>query len=171
MLNIRFATAADAALIADISRQTFNDTFAVFNTQQNMDKFMEQQFSRQSLMNEVMQEENIFLLAFSGDLPAGYAFLREKNLPAQLAGESVIEIARIYARKEFIGKGVGKKLMEECIAVAKQKQKNMIWLGVWEHNQPAIDFYKKWGFEKFSSHEFILGDDVQVDWLMNKRIQ
>jgi ribosomal protein S18 acetylase RimI-like enzyme len=168
MLTTRFATAADAALIADISRQTFYDTFAIHNTAENMDKFMEQQFSHAALIKEVMQAENIFLLAFSEDKPAGYAFLREKNLPAGLAGEAVIEIARIYAMKEFIGKGVGKKLMEECIIVAKQKQKNVVWLGVWEHNRTAIDFYRKWGFEKFSSHAFVLGDDVQEDWLMKK---
>ncbi len=60
--------------------------------------------------------------------------------------------------------------MEQCIAVASQKQKEVIWLGVWKQNHSAISFYHKWGFEKFSTHQFILGDDVQTDWLMKKTL-
>ena len=45
MLNIRFATKEDASLIADLSRKTFYDTFAHQNTKENMDKFMNEQFT------------------------------------------------------------------------------------------------------------------------------
>lgn len=32
----------------------------------------------------------------------------------------------------------------------------------------AIQFYKKQGFEYFDKHHFILGKDVQTDWLLKK---
>jgi ribosomal protein S18 acetylase RimI-like enzyme len=84
--------------------------------------------------------------------------------------ESPVEIERIYSIREMIGKGVGKKLMEKCLAIAREKNKKEIWLGVWEFNYPAIEFYKRWGFEKFGEHHFPVGLDPQTDWLMKKRV-
>jgi ribosomal protein S18 acetylase RimI-like enzyme len=169
-IDIRIASPSDAALIADMSRQTFYDSFAADNTKENMEKFMNETFTRESLIAEVGAPGNIFLLACRMGEPAGYARLRENNNPPELKGLATIEIARIYAVKEMIGKGIGKTLMEKSIAIAKEKRKKFIWLGVWEKNQRAIDFYTKHGFEKFSEHPFIVGDDVQTDWLMKLEI-
>jgi ribosomal protein S18 acetylase RimI-like enzyme len=170
MITIRIATNKDAELIADMSRQTFYDSFAAFNTKEDMDIFLAKTFSKEILMAEVGAENNIFLLAYHGDEPVGYARMRENNIPPSLGINKAMEIARIYAVKSAIGKGVGKALMQECMDIAKEKGHHTVWLGVWEHNQRAIDFYKRWGFEKFSDHDFVLGNDVQNDWLMKKNI-
>jgi ribosomal protein S18 acetylase RimI-like enzyme len=47
----------------------------------------------------------------------------------------------------------------------------MIWLGVWEHNEHAISFYKKFGFEQFGDHIFMLGNDAQTDLLLKKNLE
>ena len=60
--------------------------------------------------------------------------------------------------------------MQRSIEIARQKNAQIIWLGVWENNQKAISFYMKWGFEKFSEHIFMLGNDAQTDWLMKKAL-
>ncbi|HUR66509.1 MAG TPA: GNAT family N-acetyltransferase [Chitinophagaceae bacterium] len=170
MLTIKIAGPSDAALIADMSRQTFYDTFAGQNSKENMNKFMTEQFSREKLSDEVGEAGNIFLLAYDDDVPAGYAQLRESDNPPGLGNTSSIEIARIYAATNAIGKGVGKALMQRCIDLAAGMKKKIIWLGVWEHNERAIAFYIKWGFEKFGTHVFLLGDDPQTDWLMKKQL-
>lgn len=168
-ITIREATTADAALIAEMSRQTFYDTFAPDNAKEDMDKFLDEQFTHEALMAEVGAEGNIFLLAYAGDTAAGYARMREKSI-APLGTSNAIEIARIYAATEMIGKGVGKALMEACIERAKQLNKAVIWLGVWEKNRRAIDFYTKFGFERFGESDFLLGNDLQTDWLMKKQL-
>lgn len=168
MLIIRFATTADAALIADMSRQTFYDTFAPHNTTEDMDKFMDEQFTKEALMKEVGTEDNIFLLAYDGEEPVGYVRMREGEKRFEFDEKTSIEIARIYAVQSAIGKGVGKALIEKCIAVADEMKKEVIWLGVWEKNERAVAFYTKFGFAKFAEHEFVLGTDVQTDWLMRK---
>ena len=168
MITIRHANKQDAELIADMSRQTFYDTFADVNTKENMDKFMNEQFTFEKLINEVGTPGNIFLLAYDGDQPVGYVRIRENNNPPSLGSHNAIEIARIYATSNAIGKGIGKALMQKAIEIAQAGKREFAWLGVWEKNQRAIDFYIKWGFEKFDEHDFILGDDVQKDWLMKK---
>ena len=170
MITIREATKADAALIADMSRQTFYDSFAAVNTGENLNKFFNEQFTRESLMQEVGAEKNIFLLAYDNYIPVGYVRMRENNNPPALGTDRAIEIARIYAINSHIGKGIGTMLMQRCIDIALERNYYTLWLGVWEYNQRAIDFYTRWGFKKFSDHDFILGDDVQKDWLMKKQL-
>jgi len=169
-LCIRTADEDDAALIADLSRRTFYETFAAQNTKADMDKFMEEQFSRELLIDQVSEPGNTFLLAFMDDQPAGYARLTESENPASLGKANALEISRIYVVNTAIGTGIGKALMEECIQVAVQRNKEVIWLGVWEHNTRAISFYKKFGFSQFDTHLFILGNDPQTDWLMKKEL-
>jgi ribosomal protein S18 acetylase RimI-like enzyme len=164
------ASGADAALIADLSRQTFYESFASFNTKENMHKFMNEQFTRQKLIDEVGEPWHIFFIAFADKEPVGYVKMRKASVPLGLVDHSCIEIARIYSVQRVIGKGVGKELMQTCIKVAMQNKNDTLWLGVWEKNQRAIDFYTKWDFEKFGEQKFILGDDVQTDWLMKKTI-
>lgn len=169
-IRIQEATKADATLIADLSRQTFYDSFAADNTKENMDKFLNEQFTRERLMAEVGAAGNIFLLAYDGDEVAGYARIRETPHPVVAENKPAIEIARIYAVQKSIGKGVGRALMQQCIEIARQKKAPVIWLGVWEKNYKAIAFYTKWGFERFSEHVFMLGNDAQTDWLMKKEL-
>jgi len=169
-LSIIVAGAEHAELIADLSRKTFFDTFVESNTKEDMDMFMEVQFTRKALIEEVGTEGNIFLLAYRGVEPVGYVRLRESASPEQLGNVPAIEIARIYAVQSIIGKGVGSALMEKSLEIAKQKKKELVWLGVWEHNYRAIDFYTRLGFEKFGEHPFVLGTDMQTDWMMVKRL-
>lgn len=169
-LVIREATVADARLIADISHQTFYETFAAHNTKEDMDKFLNQQFTKGKLIMEVGARGNTFLLVYNDDKIAGYVKLRDERVPAGMGKVSALEVARIYAMANQIGKGVGSLLMKSCIDIAKEKNKEWLWLGVWEKNQRAIEFYTKWGFEKFDETDFLLGDDMQRDWLMKRKI-
>jgi ribosomal protein S18 acetylase RimI-like enzyme len=169
-LVIREATVADAKLIADISHQTFYETFAAYNRKEDMDKFLSQQFTKGRLMMEVGAKGNIFLLAYNDGIIAGYVKIRDERIPLSLGNVNALEIARLYAMSHQIGKGVGTFLMKACIDIAKQKNKEWLWLGVWEKNQRAIDFYTKWGFEKFDETDFLLGDDLQRDWLMKRSV-
>jgi ribosomal protein S18 acetylase RimI-like enzyme len=169
-LTIRIATPEDAGIIADLSRKTFYDSFAADNTPEDMDKFMNEQFTREKLMAEVSDPASVFLLALMEGEIAGYARLREVSNPPELGDQPAIEIARIYADTNTIGKGVGSTLMQHCLDIAREKKKAMVWLGVWEHNHRAIAFYTKWGFQKFSQHIFVVGNDPQTDWMMKKEL-
>jgi diamine N-acetyltransferase len=169
-VTLRYATKDDAALVADISQQTFYDTFAADNTEADMQKFLKEQFTKGRLMLEVGAPENMFLLAYCGEEVAGYLKLREGKKLAALNGMATMEIARLYVMKNYIGHGIGKLLMQAALDIAKEKEKDVVWLGVWEKNQRAIAFYTAWGFQKFSECDFLLGDDLQRDWLMKKHL-
>ncbi len=166
----RISTVDDAELLMDISRTTFYDTYNEFNTKEDMDLYMTQYFNLQTIIDELNNPSNIFVFVYDGDELSGYAKLCESIIPDKLKGFTALEISRIYSIKEKIGKGIGNKLLEESIAIAKQKSKQMIWLIVWKQNVRAIAFYQKNGFEIFDEQDFILGTDVQHDWKMKKKL-
>lgn len=169
-IHIRYATSDDAQLVADLSRKTFYETFAVQNTEENMQMHMQQYYALETIRAELSDPLNTFILAYSGDQVAGYAKLNEYEKDESRELDDPIELERIYSVKELLGKGVGKKLMETCLAIAKEKNKKEIWLGVWESNHRAVEFYTRWGFKKFGDHYFPVGNDPQTDQLMKRSV-
>src|SRR5579863_5777065 len=107
IVRITVAGTAEAGLIADLSRRTFYDTFAPHNTPENMEQFLQTEFTREKLMEQVGAPRNTFLLARLDDQAVGYARLYEGvDLPRGMIGAASIEIARLYAEQHVIGKGV-----------------------------------------------------------------
>jgi len=77
-----------------------------------------------------------------------------------------MEIERIYVLQSMHGKRVGHLLLQTAISEAVASSMEFLWLGVWEQNVKAIQFYKRHGFVAFGTHVFMLGNDAQTDILM-----
>jgi ribosomal protein S18 acetylase RimI-like enzyme len=165
-LNIRYGTTDDAAMLSKLGARTFYDTFAKDNTPENIKLHLENSFSTEIQFNELSQPDIIFLIAENDGSTMGYAQLMIDGREESVKGIKTLEIRRIYVSQESIGTGVGKELMSACIAEAKQRGCDSIWLGVWEKNPRAINFYKKFEFTEVGTHIFTVGDDPQTDLIM-----
>jgi diamine N-acetyltransferase len=166
IMNIRYGTTDDAKMLSELGAKTFYDTFAKDNTPENIEAYLKASFSPEIQLNELSNPENIFLIIESENTPIGYAQLILNSKDDALKRTRPLEIRRIYAAQEYLGKGVGKALMQATINEARQRGCDCVWLGVWEKNQRAIDFYKKWGFREVGTHLFNVGDDPQKDYVM-----
>ena len=165
-MNIRYGTTEDAKMLAELGARTFYDTFAKDNTPENIDAYLKKSFSPEIQLNELSEADNIFLIVESENIPIGYAQLMMNSKDETINRNRPLEIRRIYASQEYLGKGVGKELMQATIREARQRGCDCVWLGVWDKNQRAIDFYKKWGFREVGTHLFLVGDDPQNDFVM-----
>lgn len=165
-MNIRYATAQDNRLLAEIGAETFNDSFAADNTPENMAAYLAASFSPHIQGRELADPGCRFLIAEIEGEVVGFAQLKFETAPQKIAGRKPVEIARFYARKAWIGKGVGPELMRRCLQEAGTAGCDVVWLGVWEQNPRAIAFYKKWGFKEVGRQTFQLGDDLQQDLLL-----
>ena len=85
--------------------------------------------------------------------------------------EGAFEIQRLYVLQKFQGFGLGKQLFEFALELATKNSFSWAWLGVWEHNTKAQAFYNRYGFEKFSQHHFMVGQKVDTDWLLRKKLR
>ena len=165
-MKIRYGTTDDAKMLVELGAKTFYDTFSKDNTPENIEAYLKKSFSPEIQFNELSNPDNIFLIVESKNIPIGYAQLIMNSKDEAINGTRPLEIRRIYASQEYQGKGVGKELMQATISEARQRGCDCIWLGVWEKNQRAIDFYKKWGFREVGTHIFSVGDDPQNDYVM-----
>ena len=169
MIQIAPFLSSEADLLADISRTTFAETFAPANAPEDMAIFMEQQFTANQLKSEMGKPGYLHQLASYNGAPAGYLFLKKHSHP-QLQQAEALEISRIYCLQAHQGKGVGKAMMEYTLQFAQENGLPTIWLEVWKENTKALAFYTSFGFRIFGETDFMLGNDLQKDWLMSKVI-
>jgi ribosomal protein S18 acetylase RimI-like enzyme len=170
-VSIKLAEKDDAEKIARVAAQTFTETFAWYNTEENMREYNESHFNTDQILKEITDVTSVLYVALFNEEIIGYAKLKNSETPEEIVSSTSIEIERLYVKKEFHDKKVGLALINACIEKAKEKNAEVIWLGVWEHNPRAINFYSKIGFTKFGQHIFQLGDDAQTDYLMKLELQ
>lgn len=163
-------TIHDIVQLQKIGRRTFYETFATGNTEENMVKYLDEGFSIDKLTAELNDKNAAFYFATLDNNVIGYLKLNFGPSQTELQDDKALEIERIYVLKEFHGKKVGQVLYEKAIQVAKQRNADYIWLGVWEENPGAINFYKKNGFIEFDKHTFKLGNDEQTDIMMKLKL-
>lgn len=152
--------------LQSISRQTFYETYHKMNSKENMDKYLNENLSISTLKKELKNPNSEFYIIKDLDKNIGYLKLNMGPAQTDIKDASALEIERIYVIKEYQGKKAGQQLYEKTIQVAKEKMLKYIWLGVWQENSKAIQFYVKNGFEIFDQHVFKLGDEEQTDFLM-----
>ncbi|CDT01647.1 Protease synthase and sporulation negative regulatory protein PAI 1 [Sphingobacterium sp. PM2-P1-29] len=167
-IKIKKVTSSDIEILQKIGRQTFFETFSQSNTEDNMKKYLEDSFSAKKLADELAHNHSEFYFALDGQEAIGYLKLNTGDAQTEVQEIESLEIERIYVLQNYHGKKVGQILYEKAIEVAMTRKSKYVWLGVWEENPRAINFYKKNGFEEFDKHVFILGDDEQTDILMKK---
>lgn len=160
----------DVIQLQQISRITFSETFAEHNTEEDLNKYLQEQLSLNKLVEELNNNYSEFYFASENERVIGYLKLNWEKAQTELIDEAAFEIERIYILKEYFGKGLGQFLLDHAIIIGKTHQPTFIWLGVWEKNSRAIRFYEKNGFKIFSSHLFTLGNDIQTDLLMKLEI-
>jgi len=169
-IEIKKIGLTDIESLQIVGKQTFLETFAEGNTEENMQKYLDEGFTDDKLTIELTNPNSEFYFAKLENRVIGYLKINSGQAQTELKDEKAIEIERIYVLKEFHGKRVGQILYNTAFDLAKQANADYLWLGVWEENPRAINFYKKNGFIEFDKHIFKLGDDEQTDIMMKLKL-
>jgi len=167
-IKIIRVTSTDIGQLQEISKQTFFDTFAPYNSEQNMQQYLEENLSLRKLSAELNTAGSEFYFAWLDQKVIGYLKINAAASQTEIRDEKALEIERIYVLQEFHGQRVGQILYEKAIGLAQERGLHYIWLGVWEKNARALRFYEKNGFEPFDRHIFKLGEDEQTDIMVKK---
>ncbi|SFN34434.1 spermine/spermidine N-acetyltransferase [Chryseobacterium oleae] len=166
---INTASAEDLETIQSLGRQTFSETFAESNSEEAMKTYLDESFSTEKVKLELNNPDSHFFIAWEEDNAVGYLKLNSGAAQTELQDDDTsLEIERIYVKKSHHGQKVGQLLYDKALESAQSLGKNYLWLGVWEKNLRALNFYRKNGFEEFGTHTFTLGNDEQTDLMMKK---
>lgn len=175
MSHIRQATLQDLERLIDLGKRTFWEAFADDNHPEDMAAYLATAFSPQVMQRQLTDPHSIFLLvhahASANSAVVGYAHLIEYSTnPYLTKAESPIELSRLYVEQQAIGRGYGAQLMQSCLNYAATQHFDPLWLGVWEKNTRAQAFYHRWGFQRVGSHDFVLGKDIQTDYVLIRSV-
>ena len=156
----------DLEQLGTIARETFIASFAHLNDPEDFKHYMSTAFSDKNLRGELLNPDSAFYLVRIGRSVVGYFKLNFDTAQTEFQDEKSCEMERIYVTSKYQGLGIGEWMINQAKAIATGLEKTNMWLGVWEENLSAIQFYEKHGFTKFGTHPYYIGSDKQMDWLM-----
>lgn len=170
MTTIRQALLPDLDILLQFSKETFYEFFAHLNDPVHFEAYAAVAFAPDKIRSELNNPDSAFYFASADNEIAGYIKLNVNQAQNEFKDQNSLELERIYVSGKYHGKGIGKAMLDFAIQQALQKQKEFIWLGVWEHNEKAIGFYKRQDFDFCGSHDFMMGEDRQTDLLMRRSL-
>jgi hypothetical protein len=158
------ACAEEAAALSAFARNSFVAAFGAQNTAEDMASFVAAAYSPDIQRKEIEDPRRQVFIAWRDGQIAGYAMTRDIEPEPCVSDRNALELQRLY------GVGVGAPLMARCLAHALWLGRRTTWLGVWERNERATKFYARYGFIDVGSHDFVVGQDVQTDRIVQRTI-
>lgn len=138
-------------MLADLQylcRTTFTKLSPIQPMRRICENFLQKPIQRKSCQQK-LQPESVTFIAYKNGTPLGYLKLNIGNAQTEKCLDNALEIQRIYILNSAKGQGIGSAFMQIAENFASKKKLSTIWLGVWEHNEPAKKFYKSKGYENF----------------------
>ena len=165
--RIRALVPAEAARYSAFAARLFRETYVDGYDPADIDQYVSHAFNPEQQLAELTEPGGTVLAiedSVSGLL--GFAHVRQTPTPPALEGRFGLEIARFYVDRPWHGRGIARVLMSACIAEARSRSADALWLLVYQDNARAVAFYEKSGFQRAGTQPFRLGSRVDQDWLM-----
>lgn len=160
--HLRPARADDAATLAAFAAQAFTDTYRDLDDAQDIADYCAEHFQPEVMAGVIADPACRTLLAMVGEQLAGYAIVRDKPPPPCVRGRA-LQLWRLYLGQGFIGQKLGARLMQAAQAEARRQGAGTLWLGVYDRNVRAVEFYRRFGFAQVGVSEFLFGGRIYSD--------
>ena len=159
-------------VLRELEVQTYQETFGPYIKAEDMQDYFTHELSLEQIQKDLAQveSETYFALDEKEKIVGLLKFNWGQAQTEPVEMDKSFEIQRIYVKKKFHGAGFGKEMFDFAMQEATKRKFSWIWLGVWEKNFKAQNFYFKYGFERFSEHEYATGETVDIDWLIRKEL-
>lgn len=168
MITYRDAHPADAALLSDLSRRSFTQTFGHLYRPDDLQAFLTG-LSPDAWAAELADPRFRVRLAEDGGAEAGFAKLGPPSLPFESRGRSA-ELRQLYVLAPWQGTGVAAALMDWAIGRARAGGAEDLYLSVFVDNARAHRFYARYGFERVGTYAFTVGAHEDEDDVMRLKL-
>ena len=88
------------------------------------------------MRQELNNADSKFFLQVGPEI-TGYLKVNQASAQSENLGSDHFELERIYLRQKFQHQGLGKVLLDYSLKLAREANKQIIWLGVYEKNLSA----------------------------------
>lgn len=169
--------ASEAALLSEFAIELFDTTYGPLCRASDVDAYMTQSLSPSAWLRDLTDSKSWVFAAVANEQWIGYAHVRLAALPDGIAsthvaavGTTPLEIARFYVSRKWHGKGVATEMLSTVLSHAATQGSASLWLSVWQENARAIAFYQKSKFETIGTGKFLMGEDLQSDFIMERAV-
>jgi ribosomal protein S18 acetylase RimI-like enzyme len=154
---IRRASPEDARILSAMGEMTFTRSYASIIVAPELASYASRAFSIEQIESELAAPQITYFVALAGTIPCGYSKLAPTPAPSAVEGVKPVELARLYVLPERTGTGIGTELLKTSLDAAVEQDYHSCWLRVWEGNEEAIAFYRRWGFRQIGSEPYHVG--------------
>jgi GNAT superfamily N-acetyltransferase len=167
-VTYRDAGPDDAAILADIGRRSFVETFGHLYTPANLAAFLA---NHEETRWRAELEDPAFAIRLAEEAgeAAAYAKLGPPTLPFETKAQA-IELRQFYVLKPWHGGGVARELMEWVLGEARARGAEELYLSVFVDNHRARRFYERYGFEFVGLYAFMVGTHADEDHVMRLKL-
>ena len=167
---IRQATLDDVEILCRLGATTFRETYRAISDPREVDEYADEHFTQARVEAWFRRPCARTLLAFAADAPVGYAHVRSAKVPDCIADRKAVELSRLYLLASAQGTGLGGALMTAALAEIAALGGRTVWLGAYDRNVKALDFYARRGFVQVGTHEFEFGGQVYADPVLTRAV-
>ncbi|MEJ0010843.1 MAG: GNAT family N-acetyltransferase [Alphaproteobacteria bacterium] len=164
-VTFRPATPRDADTLAALARETFTDTFGHLYSEGDLSAHLAEKCSPQFFRDALDAGDDITLVEDGGQ-PVGYSKVGGLGLPVAYPIENAQEIHRIYVRRSHHHQGLGQQLLDRAFASERLKRASVVYLGVWEENDRAKQFYYRNGFMPVGRYLYPVGQQLDRELIL-----
>jgi len=166
MIAYRDARPDDAAALCALARRSYSDTFAGLYAQADLDSFLDTAFGPTGLGAHVADPAYRVHVAVGDDgAIVGFVKLGPIAFPGDWPADAT-ELHQLYVDRDQHGAGVGPALIDWAIATARDSGHRRLVLSVYVDNHRAKAFYARRGFVDIGRYDFVVGETVDEDRLM-----
>ena len=166
-LKIRRATAADAAALSSISRETFAETFAHLYAPEDLAHHLDFSYAADKYV-DALEEQGCaaWLLEDEAGNVQGYTFVGPCGLPHDEVQAGDLELKRLYLRGPLQNAGWGARLFDDAMQWMGANGPAAVWVGVWSENDGAQRFYARRGFRKVGEYLYGVGEARDLEFIL-----
>ena len=170
-MELRRAGPDDIENLAALGAATFTDTFGHLYVPEDLQHFIDTTHSKAAYADAVNSEDQpVWVIEQAGILGA-FIKLCPNGLPCDPPRPDAIELSKLYASAEIRNQGIGARLLGAACNWAVDNGYSEMVLSVFSENYGGQRFYARHGFEKIGDYLFPVGQQLDQEWIMLKRLK
>lgn len=162
-MGIRILKLDELEIVKDLAYRIWPLTYGEIISKEQMNYMLNWMYSLETLETNFINNHTYFCISSNG-IDVGFM-----DVETDYPNTGNMKIHKIYVLHEQHGNGFGYKLMQEARDFAKVREMNSMSLQV-NRNNPAIEFYKRFGFKIIDEQDFEIGNGFYMNDFVMKFI-
>ncbi len=144
-ITFELAGTSQRDLLHQVATKAYLDHFSDLWIDQG-NWYVKEAFGMDRLSDELANPSSKFILACRDHIPVGFLHLQLDKWWPSASATNDAQLKRIYLVHSSLGMGLGQRLMDLAVELARSNDKKSLWLQAMACSKQSIRFYRRNGF-------------------------